>query len=87
MLYTFGLDLGTLWNHFFNMCFDLMFEPSFQVSWKPVLAKEREAHAMSGSRWRDTMMLPTNESVHPAHASRHSGKDMAQQGNPLLNQA
>ena len=40
---TFGVHLGTLWNHFFDAFFDLIFEPTFRLSWKPVLAMEREA--------------------------------------------
>ena len=40
---TFGVHLGTLWNHFFDAFFDLIFEPTFRLSWKPVLASEREA--------------------------------------------
>ena len=40
---TFGVHLGTLWNHFFNTFFDLIFRPPFEPQKKPVLASEREA--------------------------------------------
>ena len=40
---TFGVHLGTLWNHFFNTFFDLIFRPPFEPKNKPVLAMEREA--------------------------------------------
>ena len=42
-LTTFGVHLGTLWNHFFNTFFDLIFRPPFEPKNKPVLAMEREA--------------------------------------------
>ena len=42
-LATFGVHLGTLWNHFFNTFFDLIFRPPFEPKNKPVLAMEREA--------------------------------------------
>ena len=40
---TFGVHLGTLWNHFFDTNFDLIFRPPFEPQKKPVLAMEREA--------------------------------------------
>ena len=36
---TFGVHLGTLWKHFFNMFFDLIFEPTFRLSWKSAKVK------------------------------------------------
>ena len=43
ILSTFGVHLGTLWNHFFNTIFDIIFRPPFEPKNKPVLAMEREA--------------------------------------------
>ena len=40
---TFGIHLGTLWNHFFNTFFDLVFRRPFEPQKKPVLAMEWEA--------------------------------------------
>ena len=37
--------------------------------------------------WLYCITVPGLSRWHPPHASRHSGKEMAQQGNPLLNQA
>ena len=40
---TCGVHLGTLWNHFFDTFLTTFSDPPFELSWKSVLAMEREA--------------------------------------------